>query len=89
MLLRGVVSAFLIIAAVAYLLGSTILSIPLPDVMRGSVNLGARTLPVHRVFVIFAGVDNRQAVSHHLCGLKVLFQKIETFGRQFFVRIQD
>src|SRR3954453_11861074 len=48
--------AFLIIAAVAYLLGSTILSIPLPDVMRGSVDLGARTLPIHRVFVIFAGL---------------------------------
>jgi branched-chain amino acid transport system permease protein len=48
--------AFLMIAAVNYLLGSTILSIPLPDVMRGSVDLGVRTLPVHRVFVILAGI---------------------------------
>jgi branched-chain amino acid transport system permease protein len=47
--------AFLMIAAVAYLLGSTILSIPLPDAMRGSVDLGVRTLPVHRIFVILAG----------------------------------
>ena len=30
---------------VDYLLGSTILSIPLPDAMRGSVDLGVRTLP--------------------------------------------
>lgn len=48
--------AFLIIAAVAYLLGSTILSIPLPEAMRGSVDLGVRTLPTHRVFVIVAGL---------------------------------
>jgi hypothetical protein len=47
---------FLMIAAVAYLLGSTILSIPLPELMRGSVDLGVRTLPAHRVFVIFAGL---------------------------------
>jgi branched-chain amino acid transport system permease protein len=48
--------AFLMIAAVNYLLGSTILAIPLPDLMRGSVDLGVRTLPVHRVAVILAGV---------------------------------
>lgn len=48
--------AFLMIAAVSYLLGSTILSIPLPDAMRGSVDLGIRTVPVHRVFVIGAGL---------------------------------
>ena len=48
--------AFLMIAAVDVLLGSTILAIPLPDAMRGSVDLGIRTLPVHRVFVIAAGL---------------------------------
>lgn len=48
--------AFLMIAAVSYLLGSTILLIPLPDAMRGSVDLGVRTLPAHRVFVIGAGL---------------------------------
>ena len=48
--------AFLMIAAVSYLLGSTILSIPLPDAMRGSVDLGIRTLPTHRVFVILTGL---------------------------------
>jgi branched-chain amino acid transport system permease protein len=47
---------FLMIAAVNYLLGSTILEIPVPEVMRGSVDLGARTLPAHRVFVIAAGL---------------------------------
>ena len=48
--------AFVMIAAVNYFLGSTILSIPLPEVMRGSVDLGVRTLPAHRVFVIVAGL---------------------------------
>lgn len=48
--------AFLMIAAVSYLLGSTILSIPLPEAMRGSVDLGIRTVPAHRVFVIGAGL---------------------------------
>lgn len=46
---------FIMIAAVNYLLGSTILSIPLPEVMRGSVDIGIRTLPAHRIFVIVAG----------------------------------
>lgn len=49
--------AFLTIAAVSYLLGSTILSIPLPEAMRGSVDLGIRTVPTHRVFVIGAGLS--------------------------------
>lgn len=48
--------AFLMIAAVAFLLGSAILAIPLPDVMRGSVDLGVRTLPAHRLFVIATGL---------------------------------
>lgn len=48
--------AFLMIAAAAFLLGSAILAIPLPEVMRGSVDLGLRTLPVHRVFVIGTGL---------------------------------
>jgi branched-chain amino acid transport system permease protein len=60
--------AFLIIAAVAYLLGSTILSIPLPESMRGSVDLGLRMLPVHRVFVIFAGIGV-------LAGLHLLIER--------------
>lgn len=48
--------AFLMIAAVEASLGSSILEIPLPAAMRGSVELGFRTLPVHRVFVIAAGL---------------------------------
>lgn len=47
---------FLMIAAANALLGSTILTIPLPEAMRGSVDLGFRTLPMHRVFVIVAGL---------------------------------
>lgn len=47
---------FLMIAAVSYLLGSTILEIPLPQILRGSINLGVRTLPAHRVFVILTGL---------------------------------
>ena len=46
---------FLMIAAVNFLLGSTILAIPLPEAMRGSIAIGPRTLPVHRVYVIGAG----------------------------------
>jgi branched-chain amino acid transport system permease protein len=46
---------FVMIAGVSYSLGSTILSIPLPDAMRGSIDLGMRTLPMHRIFVIAAG----------------------------------
>lgn len=48
--------AFLMIAIVNVLLGSTILSIPLPSAMRGSVDLGIRSLPIHRVYVIGAGI---------------------------------
>lgn len=47
---------FLMIAAANALLGSTILTIPLPEAMQGSVDLGFRTLPMHRVFVIVAGL---------------------------------
>lgn len=46
---------FVMIAAVNYSLGSTILPIPLPEVMRGSVDLGIRTLPAHRIIVIATG----------------------------------
>ena len=48
--------AFLAIAAVAYLFGSSILQIPLPDALRGSIDLGVRTLPVHRGVVILTGL---------------------------------
>ena len=46
---------FLMIASVNFLLGSSILAIPLPEAMRGSVAIGPRTLPVHRVYVIVVG----------------------------------
>jgi len=47
---------FLIIASVNYSFGSTILAIKVPDVFRTSIDLGFRTLPVHRLVVIVAGL---------------------------------
>lgn len=47
---------FLMIASINLLLGSTILPIRLPDALRGSVDLGFRTLPLHRVAVIGTGL---------------------------------
>jgi len=46
---------FIIIAAINLWLGSTILAIPLPDGLRGSVDLGFRILPMHRLLVIVVG----------------------------------
>lgn len=48
--------AFMIIATVNYTLGSTLLPIPTPEGLRGSLDLGFRTLPYHRVAVILAGL---------------------------------
>lgn len=47
---------FLIIATVNLLFGSTIMPLKLPAALTGSLDLGFRTLPVHRVVVILAGV---------------------------------
>lgn len=47
---------FLMIASVNLWLGSALLSIPLPEAWRGSVDLGFRSLPVHRLVVIAAGL---------------------------------
>lgn len=47
---------FLMIASVNLWQGSTILPIKLPAAMQGSVNLGFRTLPTHRLYVIAAGL---------------------------------
>ncbi len=48
--------AFLIIASVNLLFGSGLLAIPLPEAIRGPVDLGFRTLPAHRLVVIGAGL---------------------------------
>lgn len=48
--------AFMIIATVNYTLGSTLLPIPTPEGLRGSLDLGFRTLPYHRIAVILAGL---------------------------------
>ncbi len=48
--------AFLIIASVNLGLGSTILPIPTPASLRGTLDLGFRTLPYHRIAVILAGL---------------------------------
>lgn len=47
---------FIIIASVNLLFGSTIMPIALPEIMQGTVDLGFRTLPIHRVVVIFVGI---------------------------------
>jgi len=47
---------FVVIAVVNVLLGSTLLPIRLSPVMTGSVDLGFKTLPVHRLIVIGAGL---------------------------------
>jgi branched-chain amino acid transport system permease protein len=47
---------FLMIASINLWLGSTLLAIPLPRWLSGSVELGFRTLPMHRVAVIAAGL---------------------------------
>lgn len=47
---------FLMIATVSLWQGSSLLSIKLPAVMQGSVNLGFRTLPAHRLYVLGAGL---------------------------------
>ncbi len=47
---------FLMIASVNFWLGSTILGIRLPRAMSGAVDLGFRTLPTQRLYVIGAGL---------------------------------
>jgi branched-chain amino acid transport system permease protein len=47
---------FVMIASVNLWLGSTLLAIPLPAALAGSVDLGFRTLPLHRVAVIACGL---------------------------------
>ncbi len=47
---------FLMIASVSLWLGTSILQIRLPASLSGAVNLGFRTLPADRVFVIVAGI---------------------------------
>ncbi|WP_346899227.1 branched-chain amino acid ABC transporter permease [uncultured Roseibium sp.] len=47
---------FLIIASVNVLFGSSLLAIPLPKSLAVSVDLGFRTLPLHRLLVIGVGV---------------------------------
>ena len=47
---------FIMIAAVNFWLGSALLAVPIPDWMTGSVDLGFRTLPLHRIVVIGVGV---------------------------------
>lgn len=47
---------FMIIASVNFALGSSLLAIPTPPMLRGSLDLGFRTLPYHRIAVIGAGL---------------------------------
>lgn len=47
---------FLMIATINLWQGSSLLSIPLPDALKDSVDLGFRTLPVHRLVVIGIGL---------------------------------
>lgn len=47
---------FLMIASINLWLGSSLLAIKLPAVLQTSVDLGFRTLPMHRIVVIIAGL---------------------------------
>lgn len=47
---------FIMIASVNYWLGSALLPVPLPDALKGSLDLGFRTLPFHRIVVIAIGL---------------------------------
>jgi branched-chain amino acid transport system permease protein len=47
---------FIIIAGVNLFLGSTLLPVRLPEIMKGSVSIGFKTLPFHRVVVIVVGL---------------------------------
>lgn len=47
---------FMVIAVINRLLGSSLLSIPLPASLQQSLDLGFRVLPAHRLVVILAGI---------------------------------
>ncbi|MGO7209234.1 branched-chain amino acid ABC transporter permease, partial [Rhizobium ruizarguesonis] len=47
---------FCIIGIANYLMGPTLKTIPLPAALQGSADLGFRTIPVHRLFVILCGL---------------------------------
>jgi len=48
--------AFFIVGVANYIFGPTLKTIPLPDVLLGSVDLGFRSIAGHRLFVIFCGL---------------------------------
>lgn len=47
---------FIVIAGINLMFGSTLLSIPLPAIFSGTVDIGFRTLPMHRLVVIAVGL---------------------------------
>ncbi|EJB05676.1 branched-chain amino acid ABC-type transport system, permease component [Rhizobium leguminosarum bv. trifolii WSM597] len=47
---------FCVIGLANYAMGPTLKTIPLPVALQGSADLGFRTIPVHRLFVIFCGL---------------------------------
>lgn len=47
---------FVIIGVANWLLGPTLKTIPLPDVLRAPTDLGFRTVSTHRIFVIVCGI---------------------------------
>ncbi|MEM7695580.1 MAG: branched-chain amino acid ABC transporter permease [Pseudomonadota bacterium] len=54
--LATIALVFLAVASVNAWQGSAILAVPLPEALSGRLDLGFRTLPVHRAFVIVAGL---------------------------------
>ncbi len=54
-LLMTIGITFVIIGLTNYLFGPTLKTIPLPDLLRGPVDIGPRTVPAHRLFVITSG----------------------------------
>ncbi len=55
-LLMTIGITFLAIGVVNFFFGPTIKSIPLPEAISGPIDVGIRTMPAHRLFVIACGV---------------------------------
>lgn len=55
-LLMTVGITFAVIGLVNYAFGPTLKTIPLPDLLRGPVDIGPRSVPAHRLFVIACGL---------------------------------
>ncbi|MGA1855325.1 branched-chain amino acid ABC transporter permease [Azospirillum sp. 11R-A] len=72
---------FVIVAGINYLFGPTLKRIPLPDLLTGTVQLGPKSIPTHRAFVIGAGAAT-------LLGLWWLLERTD-FGIRLRAAVDD